>query len=258
MVRFSTLLEVCAPGLPIDLAAATFETHFSLVELAFQRRLTQLQQADAALVRLARLEADPRRLGGALIPGALVDGTKAANAKANAAFDELVSDLNERLRLASYDLTFHNGLFQFTNDQTVSAQVAKPFWVLVGDSEWANVDAQMKEAIDRRDNGDRTAAFHAVCALESAIKIISDRKGWTRGGEKGAANYVDNLCSSKNFRYIEVWESEMLKSMFNDIRNPFAHGPGRGAMPKLSMEQTDWAIDTAMSWVKSLIRRFQL
>ncbi|HTG39015.1 hypothetical protein [Sphingomonas sp.] len=130
------------------------------------------------LVREAELEDNRVSPRPALrVPGRRADGLRAANARINAAFDELVRDLNERLRLALYKLTYHNGFIQLFEDETVNTAVAKPFWALVGAAPWANVDLQMKEAIDRRDNGDRMAAFHAVCALESCIKIISDLKG---------------------------------------------------------------------------------
>jgi len=79
---------------------------------------------------------------------------------------------------------------------------------------------------------------------------------WTTGNEKGAAYYVSNLVSQKNGRFIEVWESDMLTKMFSDVRNPFAHGPGQSLMPTLSPEQTNWTIETAMTWIKSLVRRF--
>ena len=86
-------------------------------------------------------------------------------------------------------------------------------------------------------------------------RIISDEKGWTRGNERGAANYIDNLVSQANGRFIEPWESDMLKSIFRDVRNPQGHGPGNQPQPSLNDEQTSWVIESAMSWMKSLIRR---
>jgi hypothetical protein len=40
-------------------------------------------------------------------------------------------------------------------------------------------------------------------SLESTIKIISDEMQLTKGKEKGAHNYIDNLRGAK---LIEVWE----------------------------------------------------
>lgn len=246
---------------PDDLMVADsfMKDRLSFIELAFQYRLRAIQQANLELpMRIAeaeRADAERHTGPGIRLPGKRADGVRAFNARMNGVFSSLTDELNERLKLANYPLNFHNGLLQLAADDTIAAQVAKPFWELVSDPMWKNVDEQIKEAIDRRDSSDRTAAFHAVCALESAIKIISDTKGWTTGKEKGGSNYIDNLVSQKNGRFIEVWESEMLKAMFGDVRNPFAHGPGQAPMPKLSDEQTDWAIDTSMSWIKSLIRR---
>ncbi|MVA26877.1 hypothetical protein V6582_14855 [Agrobacterium vitis] len=113
----------------------------------------------------------------------------------------------------------------------------------------------MKEAIDCRDTGDRMAAFHAVCALESCIKIISNIKGWTRGNEGGANDYLNNLESKNNGSFLEPWERTMLTGLFRGVRNPFAHGAGQTEMPALSAEQTNWTIETSMSWIKTLVRR---
>lgn len=119
--------------------------------------------------------------------------------------------------------------------------------------EWRNVDIDMKEAIDRRDSGGRDSPLYALKALESAIKIVSDQKGWTVGTEKGAANYIDNLVGIKNGRFIEVWEGEALKTLFTVVRNPHGHGPGNKEMPALTLNQQTWVIENAMSWIKSLL-----
>lgn len=230
----------------------------SLVELAFRTRGAAVREANQNLeANIEKAKVQPAFIGRGRIkvPGSPVDAVKAINVGMNLAFDGLVSDLNERLRLAGYALTYHNGFIQRADDEVTSEQVAKPFWALVSGSDWQSVDLQMKEAVDRRDNGDRTAPFHAVCALESAIKIICGLKGWTTGKEKGASDYINNLNSKSNGRFIEPWEGEMLKNMFSEARNPFAHGPGQSPMPILTPAQTDWAIDTALSWTRNLIRR---
>ena len=91
--------------------------------------------------------------------------------------------------------------------------------------------------------------------MESTIKIISGKKGWTHGGEKGAHNFIDNLRSKKNGEFINEWESTILKEFFTAVRNPFGHGPGDAQMPSLTSQQTDWAIEFCMAWVKNLVLR---
>lgn len=258
---YSAICKNFLTKIPDDLSKGDgwIKDRLSLVELAFTRRAQQIAAANRdlpATIAKAQLaeKVVPQRIT-MRVPGSRVDGLRAINARINEAFDELVRDLNGRLRLALYKLTYHNGLIQLYEDETVNAEVAKPFWALVSSAPWQNVDLQMKEAIDRRDNGDRMAAFHAVCALESCIKIVSDTKGWTKGTEKGAANYIGNLVSQKNGRFLDVWEGELLTRMFSDVRNPFAHGPGQSPMPSLSPEQTNWTIETAMTWIKNIVRR---
>jgi len=245
--------------IPDDLAMgdAWVKERLSLVELSYRYRGAQVVFANQQFPRnLAEAEALDRRPSSRIrVPGSSVDAAHLLNQRMNNAFASAVSDLNERMRLAQYRLHYHNGFIQLSDDEITGAQISQPFWAIIADPRFSNVDLQIKEAIDRRDNRDRTAAFHAVCALESCIKIISDLKGWTLGNEKGAANYIDNLVSKKNGRFIEPWEAEMLKAMFSGIRNPFAHGPGQAEMPSLSSEQTNWAIETSMTWCKSLLRR---
>lgn len=167
-----------------------------------------------------------------------------------------VQELNERLRIAQYRLNYHNGFIQFADDALTTDQVQKPFWALVREPKWGNVDQLVKEAIDKRDRGDRDAVSPAMQALESVIKIISDDKGWTTGKEKGAVNYIDNLVPERDgIRFIAVWEKDALVKLFGDIRNHFGHGPGKGPLPALRPQQTDWLLDTAMAWIKSLVRR---
>jgi hypothetical protein len=114
----------------------------------------------------------------------------------------------------------------------------------------------MHEALDRRDNGAGDAALHACRALESAIKIVSNEKGWTTGHEKGAQNFIENLVKERNgARFIETFEMEMLRPYFAHVRNKLGHGAGSQPMLNLTAAQTDWAIEFAMSWVRTLVRR---
>jgi hypothetical protein len=229
----------------------------SFIELALRLRGEEVAQANAnlpaALQQAAFRDATVR--SGARIPGSAVDGVKAWNAAINMTFHNQVLELNERFRRAKAPLTYHNGFIQFAMDQRIEQQVAKPFWDLVSDPLWMNVDIDMKEALDRRDSNDKDPAIFAAKALESAIKIVSDTKQWTRGTENGAAQYVDNLVSKANGSFLTPWEGDMLKDYFRKVRNSVGHGPGSEPMPELSLAQTDWAIETAMSWVRTLVRR---
>ncbi len=126
----------------------------------------------------------------------------------SSAFATQIDELNERFRRAKAPLTYHNGFIQFATDLQIEKHIGKPFWDLVADPLWKNVDIDMKEALDRRDSNDKDPAIFAAKALESAIKIVSDTKGWTRGMENGAAQYVDNLVSKSNGSYLAVWKAK--------------------------------------------------
>ena len=229
----------------------------SFVELALRLRGDEITQANSqfpkTLFEAELRDASPK--SGFRVPGRSVDGVRAWNATMNATFNAHVEELNERFRRASAPLTYHNGFIQIATDLQIENNIAKPFWALVGEPLWRNVDIDMKEALDRRDSNDKDPAIFAAKALESAIKIVSDTKGWTRGVENGAANYVDNLMSKANGGYLASWEGEMLKDYFRKVRNTLGHGPGSEPMPELTLAQTDWAIEMAMSWVRTLIRR---
>ena len=176
------------------------------------------------------------------------------NAEMNSKFQDSVNELNTRFRQAGCDLNYHNGFIQIGDDALTLREIETPFWELVVDPKWENVDTDMKEALDLRDSGARNPASHAANALESTLKIISDEKGVTTGKEKGAHNYIDNLASKRS-KFLADWESDALKGFFTKVRNPLGHGPGKDEMPSLTQQQTDWAIETCMVWIKSIIRR---
>lgn len=123
---------------------------------------------------------DSRLRGGIHLQGSAVDGEKAWNATLNATYNDQVTGLNKRFRRACAPLSYHNGFIQVSVDQTIESHVAKPFWDLVADPLWANVDIDMKEVLDRSDSNDKDPALRAAKALESA-------KGWTRSPETGAS-----------------------------------------------------------------------
>ena len=171
------------------------------------------------------------------------------------AYQTAIQELNYRLRESNLPFHFNNGLFQYSTDQVSETVVYEPFWEILKDPKWQNVDLDIKKAIDNRDNNGRDAALDALKALESSIKIISDDKGWSKGTERGAASYIDNLVSASNGRFIDVWEAEMLKALFREIRNPLAHGSGSAQQPSILEQQKNWAIECSIIWIKSLINR---
>jgi hypothetical protein len=236
--RQISALEVChrwmfAKFSKCEPADTYIKARLSLVELGFrQREKTIANQRRTILADLAPQDIE----------------------KDQVAFDAAVNELNVRLRRAGYPLHYHNGFLQISGDKAVEVAIEEPFWKLVG-PKWRNIDIDMKEAIDRRDTGGREPALYAARALESAIKIISGEKGWTRGKETGAHGYIDNLVSQANGRFIEVWEADQLKGFFTNVRNPLGHGPGGEPMPSLTEAQTDWAIAFCMAWIRSLIVR---
>ena len=110
------------------------------------------------------------------------------------------------------------GFIQVSSDSLVGEQVEIPFWALVADAKWKNVDTDMKEALHRRDTDARDPAFYAARALESVLKILSDEKKRTHGKERGAHSFIDNLSSRKS-RFIDGWEADALKGFFSEVRN---------------------------------------
>ncbi len=170
--------------------------------------------------------------------------------------EHLVVELNQRFQIARFPLEYHNGIIQEVHDPLVSARIGKPFWSIVSDEKWANVDTDMKNALNSRDAKIRDAHFPALKALESVIKIISDDTNRTVGKENGAAAYIDNLVREVDgVRFVTVWEKDALVSLFSKVRNPYGHGAGSKPMPELSSVQTDWAINEAMNWIVSLVKR---
>lgn len=221
----------------------------SLIELGFRQRESEIAAMNAEPLlqplkpRVVRLPMED-----------LADIVRHQRSKTTAAFRASVDELNARFRQAGYALHYHNGFIQSSTDELVQLNVETPFWDLVADLRWVNVDQDMKEALDLRDSDGRDPAFYAARALESAIKIICDLKGWTTGKERGASSYIDHLGAKAN-AFIDPWEAQSLRDFFSKVRNSLGHGPGSAQMPSLTRPQTEWAIEFGMSWIKSLIRR---
>lgn len=179
----------------VELALRLRGEEVSLANLHLNEKLKQTELHD-----LTRKTAHQRM--GLTVPGSSVEAVKAMNLSMNSVYEAQVDELNERFRRAKVPITYHNGFIQFSVDQQIERNIAKPFWNLVADPLWKNVDIDMKEALDRRDSNDKDPSIFAAKALESAVKIVSDAKGLTRGTENGAAQYVDNLMSKK---MADIW-----------------------------------------------------
>ncbi|GAA0656566.1 AbiJ-NTD4 domain-containing protein [Rheinheimera tangshanensis] len=230
----------------------------SFIEIAFREQEEKLASLNASLdkrIQQEDLAAKVRPNRSLRLPGNHGDGLRAWNKTQNDMFRASCNELNERFRQCKVKLHYHNGFIQISEDEVIACEIEQPFWNLVSDPIWRNVDHDMKEAIDLRDSGGRDPALFAAKALESTIKIISDAKGWTKGNEKGATNYIDNLRAKANGEFINGWERESLVEFFSKVRNPFGHGAGSQPVPELSPPQTDWAIEFCMIWAKNLIRR---
>ncbi len=255
------LVKVCENwmnGLITSTADAHIKERLSLIELGFRQRELEITAMNAQAVVTRARPAPMLGTGGGRLPlpndTSEGDWIRQRRAEATVAFRASVEELNARFRQAAYQLHYHNGFLQASTDELVQRNVETPFWALVADPRWVNVDTDMKEALDLRDSDGRDPAFYAARALESAIKIICDMKGWTTGKENGASNYIDHL-GAKSHAFIDQWEAQNLRDFFKHVRNPFGHGPGSAKMPSLSRPQTEWAIEFSMGWIKSLIRR---
>ena len=169
--------------------------------------------------------------------------------------DSASDEINQRFRQAGAPLTFNNGNFQIVRDELTAQEVAQPFWQLLSDAAWSNVDVEMREAMDRRDSGINDAAFHAAKALESAIKVICHERQAVTGRENGASNYIDNLVSEARGSWLERWRGDALREIFRQVRNPLGHGAGADRPRVLTPHETDWAIGSCMVWIRFLIER---
>lgn len=247
---------MCAPFDPnVDDADEFMKQRVSFVELALREKADEnAYKSTDAYEKFGDLLAFGRS-GGIRVPGDPEAGRRARMKARDEVLEGAIEEINARFAAARKPLNYHNGLVQISTDETIEKTVEQPFWQLVADPKWANVDTDIKEAMDRRDNGGRDPALYAAKALESVIKILSTDLGANTGKENGAHAFIDNLISERSGRFVEAWEGVQLKSFFTSVRNPLGHGPGGEPMPVLTPSQTDWAIEFVMIWTKSLIGR---
>ena len=109
--------------------------------------------------------------------------------KKKSALSIIQTEINQRLKLHNMPLAYHNGFFQLSADPVIEAHVASPFWALVSNSKYKNVETDILQAIDLYDTGGRDPAFYAAKALESMIKIICNEKNLITGKEKRSGRF---------------------------------------------------------------------
>ena len=232
----------------------------SFVELAFRLREQDVTRYaltfDAGIAEAKkRNEVLREKFKGLNLPGVPASQIEAEKTELVNGFSAAVNELNERFRQAKSPLNYHNGFIQIETDAVVQEQVEKPFWALVSNPLWENVDKDMKHALDIRDSGGPHPAFHAAKALESTIKIIVRTKQLGDGKETTASKFIDTLSSPKWGAYVTEWEAKSLRQFFSNVRNELGHGAGTDQMIELTPQQTNWAIEFCMSWIKSLVTR---
>ena len=71
-------------------------------------------------------------------------------------------ELNTRLREAGLPLHYHNGFIQISEDDLSESEIREPFWDVVRDEKWVNVDRDIKEARSPRHRRSRP------CGLRNA------------------------------------------------------------------------------------------
>ena len=226
-----------------------FKIQLSLVELLFR---TRWQQIEANRQSLAQRAVRQHWSGDRFT-------VETQNAdEVQSWYQEGVDELNQRFRLERFPLEYHNGYVQVSEDGRIRAEIETPFWGTVARAPWETLSAEMAEAVDARDNGRRDAAFRAVCALESAMKVVARNRNWTKAKEPtGVGSWMRLLGEAHTGPFYADWECTVLNQLIQQARNPFGHGAGQDPVPELPAEQTRWAIESCMSWIKLTIARFE-
>jgi hypothetical protein len=222
-----------------------FKIQLSLIELLVRSAQEQTRTTEGS---------KSKTLGGLLKQKSLATQLQERRAAAGAVASG-VAEINARFVGAGLPLQMHNGLIQRSDDALIADHIEHPFWDLLAQKKWKSVDHDMKQALDRRDNRHDDAAFYALKALESALKIVSDELGRTNGKERGAAAFIDNLTSKKPDSIITEWEADMLRLLFKHVRNRLGHGAGKSERLSLTVQQSSTIIELSMSLIKSMAWR---
>jgi len=133
----------------------------SLIELGFREReneiATMLAQPETNALQALAATSTLR------VPGSPKSAALSYREGKVAAFRTCVDELNARFRHAALPLNYHNGFIQIATDDLVQREVETPFWTVVSGPEWANVDLDMKQALDLRDSDGRDPALCRTC-----------------------------------------------------------------------------------------------
>lgn len=164
-----TVCETWMNAPPTGTGDGYVKERLSLIELGFRQRETEIATMNAEPITTRIPKPAPMLGSGSQqmrVPRNSDDWIKKWKAQQTAVFRASVEELNTRFRQAGYALHYHNGFIQASTDELIQHNVETPFWALVADPQWVNVDTDMKEALDLRDSDGRDPAFYAARAGE--------------------------------------------------------------------------------------------
>lgn len=127
----------------------------SLIELAFRSLHNEVNDSNGELRRSEKFNNKDNSLM-MIFYGSIEKNSVLLNSRLRSNVEEL----NFRLSKSELNLSYHNGFIQISDDPQVEESIQRPFWSAVALPMWANVDTDMKEAIDRRDNKRRDASLY--------------------------------------------------------------------------------------------------
>jgi hypothetical protein len=138
------MLQTFDGSIPAD---RFIKERLSLVELGFRNRGVEVASHNDKLPQriMEALRFEAGRAPHIAVPANQVAAqVKQVNAAMNTGLELAVVELNTRLQQAGCDLHYHNGFIQVASDPKVVQEVEAPFWQLVANPKWANVDLHIK------------------------------------------------------------------------------------------------------------------
>jgi hypothetical protein len=141
-VALYTIYDICKNFVCSTYSTSVEADHFmkeriSSIEIAFRQRANELADARALVQQrreLAKRQNSPHyRPSAADVALYFSDGNEDDDTNWRN-FQDSVNELNERMRLAGYNLNYHNGLIQISTDPLIQKHIEAPFWLLVSDA----------------------------------------------------------------------------------------------------------------------------